>query len=104
MEVFLALLGALSFAGLMIAVGVLLNGLALSLLWSWFIVPLFPSMPVLTVGQSIGVAMVVGFLTYQYVDAEPSKDSKKWLNAILTIIVRPILSIVLGFIVHSFIF
>jgi hypothetical protein len=39
-----------------------MNGWVLSLLWKWFIVPIF-KLPMLTVIQAIGIFMTVNFLT-----------------------------------------
>jgi putative Mn2+ efflux pump MntP len=39
-----------------------LNGWVLTILWNWFIIPVF-HLPQLTIVQAIGVVMVIGYLT-----------------------------------------
>ncbi len=48
----------------------IINGALLAKLWEWFIADPFGA-PYLSVVQAIGVAMVVGFLVFQYNDSEP---------------------------------
>lgn len=50
----------------------LLNGWALSKLWVWFIASTF-GLPILTLPQAIGFAMVVSYLTFKH----DSKDAEK---------------------------
>jgi hypothetical protein len=54
----------LAFAGLVLvtAVTAVLNGFALTVLWGWFIIPLFAA-PALTTAQAIGLGLVVNFIT-----------------------------------------
>ena len=81
---------------IVLAVSTVLNGWALHLLWGWFFVPIF-NLPVLSIGQSIGVAMVVSFLTYQ-----PSKSEDGGTIAVM-LVIRPFIAVLLGFIVKQFI-
>lgn len=48
----------------LIAASSILNGWVLSILWGWFLVPIF-GLPPLSIPQAIGVYLVVGFLTKQ---------------------------------------
>ena len=58
----------MGFSSIIVAmvVGYLLNGLALKMLWGWFMVPTF-GLPTLSLAQAIGVGIMVGFLTHQYI-------------------------------------
>lgn len=80
----------------------LINGWALSLLWQWFIVPVF-SAPVLSLGQAIGVAMVVSFLTYQYIDTQESTKStaEKFILAVMMTIMRPVGAVLFGLVIKA---
>lgn len=42
----------------------LLSGWALSILWAWFVVAVF-ALPALSIPQTIGVSLVVSYLTHQ---------------------------------------
>lgn len=63
----LALLGL----GVVMIVGALSNGFALSYLWLWFVVPL--GVKPLGIAHAIGLGAIVRFLTHQY-----SSDSPGW--------------------------
>lgn len=62
---------------LLLAAGALtFNGLALSILWRWFAVPLL-HLPPLSLAGAIGVSLVVSFLTHQYSREEPAETEKQ---------------------------
>jgi hypothetical protein len=68
----------------------LLEGFILSQLWVWFIVPVF-SLPVLSVGQSVGIMVVVGMITTQItynVKAEGSLTSQVFERALNSVFMR----------------
>lgn len=48
---------------LLIPISALIGGASLDIWWSWFIQPVFPAAPDLTLATAIGVAFVVSFLT-----------------------------------------
>lgn len=77
----------------------LLNGFVFQTLWGWFIVP-FGITP-LGLAHAIGVALVIRFLTYQY-DAQSDK-ADAFANGVLYAIVAPLIALLMGWIVHSFI-
>jgi hypothetical protein len=77
-----------------------LNGWAIATLWAWFIVPTF-GLPVITWQQSIGLGIVVAYLTYQLDmqdmrdDSEPTKDL---CRRIFTGLVKPLLCVGAGWV------
>jgi len=83
---------------------VILYGWVFSILWSWFIVPLF-SLPVLSVPEAIGIAMIIKMITYQYQD--PSIGNKSIIeligNLIGIAIIAPFIILFTGWIVTLFI-
>ena len=95
-----AIVGIVALTAALIAVSSLLNGFVLSILWGWFIVPLF-GLPQLSLPYAIGIGMVVSFLTYQHVDSGKSENALATLVGL--IIARPALTLLLGWIVQSFI-
>ncbi|MGD1852764.1 MAG: hypothetical protein ACFB2W_00795 [Leptolyngbyaceae cyanobacterium] len=101
MDVLALALLAIPGIAVVMAVSTILNGWALHLLWSWFVVPVFEALPALTIGQSIGISMVVGFLTYQY-HPEP-KETKGGGGAIVAVLLRPLFAVLFGLIVKQFI-
>jgi len=91
------LLMALGLVGV-IAVLAVLNGWVVSVLWGWFIVPLF-SLPTLSIVQAIGLGMVVSYMTQPInFDQEEGELTKK----ILTIFLRPPFVVGIGYIVLQF--
>ncbi len=84
-----------------LALGVIVNGYVLSILWVWFIVPL--GLPVISVAHSIGIAMVTNWLTYQYQTNKKEEDNSKALTELaILFIVRPLAVLGIGYIVKQF--
>lgn len=70
-------LGPLVFVGMTVVFGGL-NGAALMLLWSWFVHPSFPELPLLVWWQAAGL-----MLTFRFATAHPDtreKEKKEYLN------------------------
>ena len=98
--VLLALLAIL----LVLVVSSIANGFVLSVLWGWFVVPLF-EVPSLTITQAIGFSMVVSFLTYQYNDSDKKEEkslAERIVYLILLAIMRPVIVLAISYIVHLF--
>lgn len=95
-----ALLGVTLIIVIIITTSALVNGYVLSILWGWFVVPTFGLAP-LSIPAAIGLAMVVHYLTYNYNDAK-DPDCKWWIPVTVTV-VRSVIALILGFIVHRFI-
>ncbi len=81
----------------MVVVAYLLNGVALKLLWGWFMVPTL-GLPVISLVQAIGIGIVIGFLTQQHIPRD--EDAKKEL--LFFEVLSPVLAIAVGWIVHLF--
>lgn len=99
----MVLLVILGFVALLV-VSSIFNGYVLSVLWGWFIIPVF-NLPELTVVPAIGIAMVVSYLTYQYNESDESDDKifgEKIGKLIVMAILRPLLVLFFGWIVHLF--
>lgn len=84
----------------------MLNGYALSVLWGWFVVPTFETVPPLSLPAAIGIAMVVGFLTNHTAPKkrEESYDDTIWdkLSPLMFVYAKPIVALLFGFIVQLF--
>lgn len=88
------------------------RGWVLSVVWNWFIPNTFHGAPVLTIGQALGVALVVSVLTYGIGVAASngvSKDArgKSTLflvsSSLVTSLISGALFLLLGFIYHFFV-
>lgn len=85
-----------------IVISTIMNGWVLSLLWIWFIVPIF-GWPILSITQAIGLGMVVSFLTRHSVKGDETKDTWDAIATALSgAILHPILVIAVGYIVTLF--
>jgi NhaP-type Na+/H+ or K+/H+ antiporter len=85
-----------------VVTGAVLGGLALSVMWDWFIVPTFDA-PQLSIPAAIGIALVVGYLTHH---GQTSNKPEKKEDAIIELLVwsigQPLFYLALGYIVHLF--
>lgn len=84
--------------------GAITNGWALTMLWSWFIVPVF-GLPILSLPQAIGVAMVITFLTKHAIRENKGKDKDIWIvigEVLGAVIAIPIFVVCIGYIVTLF--
>lgn len=81
----------------------ILSGWVLSLMWAWFIVPKF-QLPPLNVTEAIGVSLVVGFLTIQYSSSNGKERSLegKAIDLIMYVVGRPLLALLIAWIVLQF--
>ena len=79
------------------------RGYTLSKLWLWFIVSTFGAAP-LGIAQSIGLALVVSFLTHQPDSYEDEKKSanEKLARAVVITVLSPAMALLIGWIVKGF--
>lgn len=79
------------------------NGFVLTILWGWFIVPVFAGAPELGLVPAIGVGGVVRYLTAHKATSDSGKSA--WENfgeSIAFAAFYPALTLFLGWIVHMF--
>jgi len=90
---------------LVLVLSALVNGLVLSVLWRWFMVPIF-HMQVLTVAQAIGVCITLRSFTASA--SESSGDDEPFdvwgyiRRALTTIVMRPAVILGIGYVVKAF--
>jgi hypothetical protein len=53
-----------------------LDGLAVYLLYGWFVIPVFHAMPSLGIWQAAGISLMIGYLTMQHIPEEPHPDEE----------------------------
>jgi len=80
------------------------NGYALSVLWRWFVVPVF-GVPALSVCYAIGVSIVVSYLTHSY--QSTASDGKTWqkqfADSLAYCSAKPAIALLFGWVVTLFI-
>jgi len=76
----------------------ILNGWALSLLWSWFMVPL--GLPPIGIAWAIGISIVIGYLTNH--NEKKKGEEVDSTHVVIVAFMRPVFAVGIGYIVHSF--
>lgn len=80
------------------------NGYALSILWRWFVVPLFGA-PALGLGYAIGLSLIATFLTHQ--NSATKSDPNEWARLLRLAIcynaIRPVITLAAGWLVTRYI-
>lgn len=94
-------LGLLGVFTLSVILASILNGWVLSLMWSWFVVPKF-GLPPLSIAESIFVAMIVSYLTYQPVEIKSEGKSKSWVEITFSLAGKPLVTLFVAYIILQF--
>lgn len=98
----LTLIGAFAFIVATIAAAAALKGWVLTVLWGWFVVPVF-HLPQLSLPAAIGLSAIVGYLTRENVDAvAPVRTRKQKLGRAAFVWSGPFAALGFGWIVHQF--
>ena len=91
---------------ILVTISTVVNGFVLIKLWNWFIIPTFDKMPTLSLVPAIGLGLVVSFLTYQEIDCQKKESNetllKATINPLLIAIFRPLIVLLLGWILQLF--
>lgn len=83
-----------------VVVAAILQGLVLSALWGWFVVPTFGLAP-LSIPAAIGLGLILAFTTHQRnLAKEDKKDSAG--TVIVNIVLHPLIVLAFGWIVSLF--
>jgi hypothetical protein len=80
--------------------GILWRGYVLTVLWAWFVPPLFAEAPTLTLLPAIGLSLIVGYLTHQAPPRTVDTDrSRETLHLIVGAVLTPAFALLIGWIV-----
>lgn len=100
---------ALAIAAFIVIYGVFSSGFVLSVLWAWFLLPLFPMLPKLTVLQAIGLMLVVRAFKPNYRETTEAVmkvgnkvESKEALVSSVSILLVPWFALLLGWFIRFF--
>ena len=85
---------------IMIVLMALWGGYALSVLWGWFIVPIFEAPP-LSIAQAIGISITARFL-FISTDAPGSETDDVFVYHQISRVISPALALALGALVRGF--
>ena len=76
----------------------LMKGFVLTKMWVWFVIPLFPTLPMLTLWQAVGLAMIPAFIT---ASTTVHKDHETALGAsFFATLINPWLVLLCAWIAH----
>lgn len=77
------------------------SGYVLTVLWGWFIVPLF-GLPALSLVYAIGLSLVVGYLTHQLTPTSGKEVNEYLMTAGWYAFIKPLVFLGVGFVVTLF--
>jgi len=100
--ILIGIVGVIAVVFGLIALVSVIKGFVIAKIWLWFMVPIF-GLPVLSIAQAIGVALVIGIFTNEHASLTQQDDPKKKKNAILTGLLAPFMTLLFGWIVKMFI-
>ena len=98
----LNILGTLALIGLAWLYNIFAYGYVGSIMWTWFIMPLFPSMPAISLLQAAGLSLMVTFFTHDHLYRKTPSDQST-MDKIMTMVVpaiAPWVTLLVGYIVH----
>lgn len=76
----------------------ILRGWVLSILWGWFVVPIF-GFPPLAISQAIGIAITISLVAHQYVPTDKEQNWQPFVYCFL----YPLVALLAGWIVRAWI-
>lgn len=102
--ILLGCIGVAAVGVLLVVVSAILNGFVISVMWTWFVVPVF-RLPALSVVQSIGLAMIVSvFIKDSIASGKNNGDSASDIavKVIVRVVVSPLLTLFIAWVVTLF--
>jgi hypothetical protein len=90
-------------AVLLIAGSAIAEGYVISVLWGWFVVPVF-HLPTLTIPYALGFGSLAALLTNHKTGKEAEKEETEWWSGpLMHMLLKPWMALLFGWIVKSFI-
>jgi hypothetical protein len=86
-----------------IVISSIMYGWAISILWRWFVVPLFDA-PNLSILEAIGLSLTIGVFTTRYRDTPNSKSNTIadiTASIIAYSIINPVVIVIIGYVVKG---
>ena len=98
--------GKIIFIVLFLVLATAIDGWAFSILWGWFIIPVFESAPTLSAAQAIGMSYVFHALlgNVNRDSGMKAKDaSERIIQGVVGAVTRPIMLLLFGWVVLQFV-
>ncbi len=87
---------------LILVIGTYISGWVLSILWGWFVSPIF-NLPTLSLIEAIGISLVVGYTKSKVPQHDDNrKASDKLIESITNMLVTPLFHVGIGWIILQF--
>jgi len=84
-----------------VVIATILNGWVLTILWGWFIMPVF-NFPALSLVPGIGLALIVSYLTYQDIICELEDSVDGAIVKLFQVVIRSLFVLLFGWVLHLF--
>lgn len=90
----------LMFTVLIAVIALILDGFILKTFWAWFLLPVFPGAPKLTITTAIGLACLISFIGQSWTKKQEEGDLSDKLAAMVGVsIITPLITLGLGWLV-----
>jgi hypothetical protein len=88
---------------IMLPISLILNGITLSTIWTWFMVTTF-DMPMLTIAQALGVVLVANYFTFWIPKYKwEENDEEKAVRLVAFPFIKMGMFLSIGWVIHLFI-
>lgn len=82
----------------------LFNGWVLSVMWNWFIPTTFNAIPPLSIGQAIGLSLVISSFLYIPIKEDDNEPMVRFITILVGPVLRGAVFLAMGAIVHAIAF
>jgi hypothetical protein len=69
--------------------------------YSWFLLPVFVGLPIITYYQALGLIFTANILKYKYTNSKKEKNDNFW-SSFTNAILAPWVSLYLGYLLHNY--
>lgn len=100
--IFVVLLCLVGFLGLMLY-SCWASAFVVFHLWGWFVAPVF-GIKLLTMAQSFGLALIVGYATYShsFKTTEDTRTNSSKISELAILFLRPWITLAIGWVCHTY--
>lgn len=88
---------------ILLAVVYILNGWVIFNYWGWFVLPVFETLPVITLAQAVGLSLVSSLFKTGTYGLAKDENVSKW-SKFGMMLFAPVYMVILGWVVHSLIY
>ena len=102
MEILLIILGVIVLIGFVLLYSTFSWGLVLLKFWGWFLLPIFPMLPIITFWQALGLTFIISlFHSKNYTSIKDEFTEKT--TSVVMMIIGPWITLLIGYIFYCII-